>query len=95
MLTSNAFCSEAWFKSMFIQLFSYPTHLLTEGGIQYAIYQFMHFLVTTFIHVIIALQRNKFFDKTIGFIISETESVDIDTQNDLDYVRYLSEKLSK
>ena len=34
-------------------------------------------------------------NNTMGFIISETESLDIDSQNDLDYVRYLSEKLSK
>ena len=75
MLTLNAFFSEDWFKSMFIQLFSYLTNFLTQGGILFATYQFMHFLVTTFIHVINALQilkkylaKNRICNNPISFV---------------------------
>ena len=52
---------------MFIELFIYPTYIPTQGGILNATYQFMHFLVTAFLHVINALQMKKILDKRIGF----------------------------
>ena len=53
---------------MFIQLFSYPTYIITQGGILYSSHQFIHVIVTTVINVINALQMNKLFDKRIGFV---------------------------
>ena len=34
-------------------------------------------------------------NNTIGYRVSEIESLDIDNQEDLDYARYISEKLTE
>ena len=67
ILTLNSFFTPEWFKTMFIQLFSWPTYILTQCGIIFATYQFLHFIVTAIIHVINALQINKVFGKKLGF----------------------------
>ena len=39
------------------------------------------------------LENRVILNNTIGFRVSDIESLDIDTQEDLDYARYVSEKL--
>ena len=39
------------------------------------------------------LENRVILNNTIGFRVSDIESIDIDTQEDLDYARYISEKL--
>ena len=41
------------------------------------------------------LENRVVLNNTIGYKVSEIESLDIDTQEDLDYARYVSEKLFK
>ena len=52
---------------MFIQLFSWPTCILTQSGTIFATYRFMHFVVPAIIHVINALQIKKLFGKKMEF----------------------------
>ena len=41
------------------------------------------------------LENRVVLNNTIGYKVSEIESLDIDTQEDLEYARYVSEKLFK
>ena len=68
ILTLNSFFTVAWFKALFIEAFTLPAYWIMQCGIIFASYQFLHFAVTTIIHVINALQINKVFGKRIGFI---------------------------
>ena len=41
------------------------------------------------------LENRVVLNNTIGYKVTEIESLDIDTQEDLEYARYVSEKLFK
>ena len=41
------------------------------------------------------VENRVILNNTIGYRVSEFESLDIDNQEDLDYARYISEKLTE
>ena len=41
------------------------------------------------------VENRVILNNTIGYRVSEIESLDIDNQEDLDYARYISEKLTE
>ena len=67
MLSLRSFFTKDWFVEMFIEVFTYPVYIITQGGLLWASYQFIHVVVTTIVNVINSLQINKLFDKKIGF----------------------------
>ena len=67
MLSLRSFFTKDWFVEMFIEVFTYPVYIITQGGLLWASYQFIHVVVTTIVNVINSLQINKLFDKRISF----------------------------
>ena len=72
MLNIAPFLDAEWFKTTFLELFGYPTYIITQCGIYFSAFLFLQFIFKTIISIYNTFNAKKLLKGQISFIAAFT-----------------------